>query len=251
MLIEFVGCSGAGKTTLVKMVAAELKARGYHAILSQEVVKSKTRTAWIRNDSLRNLILSFLLIPYFLIQKKSKPGLFAFANVCIKRYEKSFERKVSRKLSLMRLMGENFLIRQLDDNRLIFVDEGIFGAAHNILVYVDSTPLPSEVSRFVETVPLPDLIVHVDVPIDIALGRTLQRPDPPLRNASNRDLKAFIAHGVKIFSELVKGEWLMNHTLTVINDGPDIELLTRKISYYIVEKIIEKNPKPSWDLLQK
>src|ERR1035438_973869 len=78
MLIEFVGCSGAGKTTHIERALRVLSDRGRAAACSTALVARATRTAWISNLLLRNICLNVVLFPWLLLALRRHARFFFF-----------------------------------------------------------------------------------------------------------------------------------------------------------------------------
>ena len=244
MLIEFAGCSGAGKTTLLNNVIATLTKRGVKAVSSTFVIAQMTCTAWINNDTVRNILLNFILLPWFFRSFKNYYRFYFFGIRVILRDAHSVFNRISRIRSLMRQMGADELLRSKKVKRqLILVDEGMLGCAHNLLVYIDTPPRPEAVRQYAQLVPMPDLIIHIDVPLHLAFKRTLSRPDPPLRGQSKANLKRFVRHGRDVFNTLSAVEEFEDHLLTVFNvyETPaKTEALTEHIVEFILKKVSQE-----------
>jgi hypothetical protein len=196
MLIEFVGCSGAGKTTVVEKVLAALSERNRTAASSTALIATATHTAWIRNLFLRNICLDFLLLPWLLLALKHHFRFCLFGLLQIVRNADSGLSVLQRVLSQLRNVAANELLRRLHPNpEFILVDEGTVCGVHNVLVYPNRAPATTAIQAYAKLVPKPDLIIHVNSPVQLALSRTKSRYDPPLRFHSLCDRLRFVRFG--------------------------------------------------------
>jgi len=182
MIIEFVGCSGAGKTTLVADVVRKLRDGGRTAASSTALIADVTRTAWVSSLFLRNICLDVLLFPWLLLALRHNARFFLFGMSQIIREADSFIGILQRSLSQLRNLAGDQLLRHLAQAPdFILVDEGTICGIHNVLVHLNHRPAEAEIQAYARLVPKPELIVHINTPVEIALSRTESRPDPPLR----------------------------------------------------------------------
>lgn len=246
MLIEFVGCSSAGKTTLINKTLAALSSRGLTATVSSTRIAAATGTSWVRNPRLRNLLLSVLLLPWFVKSLASHRLYYPFALRIIWRDASTVVNRLSRLRSQMRLMAVDELVRaKKQKDELILVDEGSLGNAHNVLVNLQSPPRPDEVSQYVKLAPAPDLIIHVEAPVEVALERTMRRPDKPLWGPlSQESFASFIRHGAEVFKMLASDAHYDGRLLTVVNDDDSFaktDALITQIVEFMLDNMLRTN----------
>src|SRR5947199_345510 len=122
----------------------------------------------------------------------------------------------------------------------VFVDEGTFHSAHNILVHVGHPARREEIEAFCRLVPMPDLVIHVTAPLETVLARTFARRNPPLRGRSRDEMERFIRHGHSMFDQLMRHEALSRHTLRVHCDDDDFGSY-RRFAREIVERLAERS----------
>jgi thymidylate kinase len=238
VLIELVGCSGAGKTTIGDLTVGALRAKGFSAISSADIFRERSTIGWIKDNSLRNLALSFMLIPRFMEVRKSRKEYLRFAARMIWKYEKWPLGRINRIRSVMRVMGEDSVLRDLPKKEVVVIDEGMVGSAHSVLVYMDRFPNLKEIGEFVRLVPLPDLVVFVDVPASVALKRTLRRPDRPIRGGSAFELAGFVDSGCEIFRHISAHGRLGGVLLKVENESEVMDEMDNIVS--VVTRFVEE-----------
>lgn len=242
MLIEFAGCSGAGKTTLSKRVLAALLARDHHGVYSPDEVARATRTAWLQNLTLRNILLNFALLPWFVCTLFKHLRLYGFAFRVICRDGAGILDRVNRIRSTMRLLSCDAMLRNRGTpTQLTLVDEGVIACAQNMFSFAHSGSSPNwdEVRRFAKLAPVPDLIIHVDIPFELAVERAMKRSDPPIRrgHAANR-FENFVSSALAVSKTLTGSPEFEGRVLTVLNGDSSPESPC-KLTDQIVEFILD------------
>ena len=240
MLIEFVGCSGAGKTTLATAVRAALLERGCKVAYSPELVAHVTKSAWLRNERFHNMLISVLLLPWLGQSRRVHRSFYDFAFSVIRRDAENVWERSSRTRSMIRQACTFDVLRSFESQYdFVLVDECTLGSAHNLFVHVHRPPRNDEVQRFATLVPMPDIVVHVDVDTQRALQRTLGRGDPPIRRGhENNRFERFIQHGRQVYEYLAHCPELSHRVVTAKNSSDDREAITEctgRLVQYITE----------------
>jgi len=220
MVIEFVGCSGAGKTTHVQSVLRALSKTGRTAASSTALVARATRTAWISNLFVRNICLNVILFPWLLLALRHHSRFFFFGLRQIVRRADSVMSILQRSLSQLRSLAGNELLRHLRcAPEFILVDEGTICGIHNVLVYLSGPPAASALQAYARLAPKPDLIIHINTPVEVALGRTRSRPDPPLRFHSLTEKLQFVRFAHETHIQLSRCQHVRQHWHVVCPTG--------------------------------
>ena len=242
MLIEFAGCSGTGKTTLSKRVLAALVARGHHGVYSPNEVARVTRTAWIQDLTLRNILITFVLLPWFICTLFKHLRFYGFAFRVICRDGAGILDRVNRLRSIMRLLSCDLMLRNRGTpTQLTLVDEGAVACAQNVFSFphTRSSPNGAEVHRFARLVPAPDVLIHVNVPFDLAVERVRKRPDPPIRRGHEADrFENFVSSALAVSKTLAGAPEFDGRVLTVLNGDSSPESLCR-LTDQIVDFILD------------
>ncbi len=222
MLIEIIGQSGSGKTTLMNSIISELRQKNKKAYPAVEHVYKIKHLHVIESCKLRNILLTFLLLPDFIraLSVNMIRMFVLFSLITI------FENPTLDTINRIR----NFIIRVAsycllkDEKELFLMDEGIVNTAHNVLVYPHVYPSAEKIRRFLDLVPKPDYVIYVSVDYNTSIKRTLARPDPPLKKASVTRLKYFVRNGYLLFKQFAESPQLSDRCIMV--PGEDLRLAT-------------------------
>ena len=218
MIVEFIGCTGAGKTTLISKVRDRL-AQTTHVTTSFELVAAPLGLGDVTHPTARNLIQEFIGLPFFVT---ALPRHQAFVNLALRMLARQANFSiftVNNLRSLERKLGVYEFIRRYGHERIVMVDEGTVLSAHNVFVYTGAFYAAEEIAQFAALMPLPDVIVYIRAPIDSLITRTLQRTDPPreLRSRDRALIERYVNRAVTMFDQLVEAEEIRDRVLIVEN----------------------------------
>ena len=94
---------------------------------------------------------------------------------------------------MIKRLGVHSAIRRKQiEERIIIIDEGTLHIVHNLFVHANSDPDLEQVIEFAKLVPLPDLVVFVQTPVEVCVERTLQRGHRRIEADSRADAENFI-----------------------------------------------------------
>ena len=182
MIVEFIGCTGAGKSTLVAQLRQELSQEA-SVVSSFEVVAARLGLSHIAQPTVQNLIQEVAGLPFFLGSLPRYQRFLRFTLRMMARQGNFNFYSFNHLRSLERTIGVDGFIRSAGERQgtqpIVFVDEGTIVPAHNIFVYNDVAYSAQEINRYAELAPLPDVLVYVRAPIEQLIKRTQQRPDAP------------------------------------------------------------------------
>ncbi len=217
MIVEFVGCTGSGKTSLIRAVQTRL-AKDRQVSTAADLMLGLVGLQRLANPTSHNLAQEALGFPIFvgtlpryrhfisytvhLLSLKSGLSLTFFNNL------RSLERKV----------GSYEISRRYRRDWIILVDEGPMLAAH-MFTFDRRYLTDAEIAGFADLLPLPDLFVYVHVPLAILVQRTLARTDLPreLKKKDRAQIEEAIQRTIHLFDRLVNVKAIRARLLTVEN----------------------------------
>jgi thymidylate kinase len=218
VIVEFIGCTGAGKTTLISKVRDRLT-QTTQVTSSFDLVAAPLGLGRVIHPTARNLIQEFAGLPFFMA---ALPRHQAFVNLALRMLARQANFSIftiNNLRSLERKLGVYEIIRRYEHERIVMVDEGTVLSAHNVFVFTNAFYTPEEIAQFAALIPLPDVIVYIRAPVDSLINRTLQRTDPP-RELKSRDralIERYVNRAVTLFDQLVETEEIRDRVLIVEN----------------------------------
>lgn len=215
MIVEFIGSTGSGKTTLISEVHRRL-AKTNRVTTSIDLATGLLGLRGVTNPTLQNLAMELVSLPFFI-------STLYRHNEFIRHTVKLFWRKTSFSIqtihnlrSLERKIGIYEITKRLGKDQIILVDEGPILAAH-MFVSTGNTYTPEEITRFTDLLPLPDLVVYIRASVDTLIERTVRRADPP-REVDVKNLalmEAYLKRTVAMFDQLTQAENIRPRLLVV------------------------------------
>ncbi len=239
-MIEFIGSTGAGKTTLILEVQRKLTGIA-EVSTAFHLIAVPLGAQGVVHPTAQNLIQELVGFPFFLFSLRGNTRFLIFALKMLARHSGFTFFTVNYLRSLERTIGVYEVIRRYARGRVVLVDEGTVLSAHNIFVYTDAPYSSEEIAEFASLVPLPDLIVYVKAPIDTLIQRSLQRSDPPkeMRSKDPALIEKYIRRADAIFEQLAKAEKIRSRLLIVEN--PQLTSNERSAVVDYVSEFIRSN----------
>jgi deoxyadenosine/deoxycytidine kinase len=237
MIIEFIGSTGAGKTTLVSEVQCRM-AKLATVTTASDLILNILHLPYITNPTARNLISDVVGFPFFIRAVCQHQAFMLFSINMLARHAKYTFFTLNYLRSIARKMGTHDIIRRYAKDRTILVDEGTILVAHHLFVYTSTIYSSEDIARFASLVPLPDLVVYVKAPVTSLVQRSLQRGDPPreMRSKNPELVEMYVARASDVFDGLVETDAIRQRTLKVeypasTSDarGPLVEQITKFI----------------------
>ena len=218
MHIELIGCTGAGKSILTKSILRVNNILGLNIITSYDFILGLTRLNWIKNHTIRMLVLNQIALVACLLTWRKNLEFYRFVIGVILRLPAAvtwFE-----KLKIARIVARNVgiyeIVRRYGSNgQVVLADEGTLQIAHYLFVHVSVEPNPSDLETFIRLVSLPDVVVHIKQPESVLIARTMVRRHKRIPEGASPLVERFIKHGVAIFDKLVEYSNLERRLLVV------------------------------------
>src|SRR3990170_176603 len=249
MIVEFIGASGAGKTTL----AGLLRQRGGAAepvISAADLIMDRPGRRWIKNPRAMNLAADVTVLPSFLRGPDRDRDFVRFAFDRLKRHAPSRFAKYNYLREIVRDIGKHELAKRAGANATVLVDEGAVLTAYHLFVYSDATFHQADLDRFAELVPLPDGIVYVTAPLDVLVDRAMRRPDRrrELASGDRAEVERWLARAAEVFDGLVASPRIRERTLVVdaADDTPTGRAaIVAQIAAFIQDRTAARDDSPA------
>ncbi len=201
MIVEFVGCSGTGKTRLRRSVYERLVDLGKPVRVPLELFIGQRMAGRIESERIRNVLLDILVFPWFWIGLRKHRDFLVFAFELLRKKKRPFMRPLLLLRSVIRKLGiHTFCSRRRCWDLIVLVDEGTVHIAHLLLVSGTEEVEWDSVRRFARIVPCPDHVVYVTASFPLIEQRTLARSDQPIKEVSRDELSLFLQEALEIFS---------------------------------------------------
>ena len=218
MIIEFVGCTGAGKTTLASAVQRRLAAN-VQATTPIDFVADQFGMRRITNPTVRNLIGDVVGLPFFLRSLYQHRAFVGFAAKSVARRAGNALLAINYIRSIVRRVGTYEFMRRYKRDRIMLVDEGTVLSSHFLLVFSKNVYSQEDLDEFARLVPLPEIVVCIQAPVDSLVERTLQRSDAPreIRAKSREYIEKYVRRAARMFDELTDTKEIRDRVFVVAN----------------------------------
>ena len=239
MIVEFIGSTGAGKTTLISEVRRRVAAQA-PSVASHEVAARRLGLHRVTNPTIQNFIQDLVGLPLFLGSLYRHRSFVAFVLGILARHDNSVFYAANYVRSIVRKIGVYEMVRRCAHDQVIFVDEGTVLSAHLLFVYTRTRYSRAEIEQFASLVPRPDVLVYIKAPIDCLVQRSLQRLDVrrEMRAKSRAVVEAYVTDATAVFDQLVITRPLCDRVLMVENPNgiPDERAATvERVARFILE----------------
>lgn len=202
MLVELTGCSGCGKTELYKRVQKRLGDDGL-ATSPLSALLGRRVSRFVSSHSLQNLIIEALTYRDASSALANSAQLrFLLKQLTTRAAATPWERlRLLR--STRRAMGLHFHFNHPDRrDKIILIDEGTVHLSHVIFGRIPDFS-KCEFNRFLDVLPLPDILVWVTAPLPVVCERLLKRGALPLPDRPNRERLSFLQNAQHIFDDAI------------------------------------------------
>jgi hypothetical protein len=242
VIVELIGCAGAGKSTLARMLC-EHGVAGGRAVAMPDLVLDRPGLRRITHPTAVNLAQDLSALPFLLAGGRRHGAFVRFAAGALVRHAPSAFHKANGVRSIVRRVGMYELARRRAASRVVLADEGTVLTAYHVFVLAALEFGPDELERFAHLVPLPDRIVYVRAPVASLVGRAATRGEgrrqlPPLEIDR---VEATIRRTVDLFDLLVTAAPLRDRVLIVDNDDGD-DIRRRRLVAAIAARLEAEAP---------
>ena len=249
MIVEFIGCSGAGKTTLARMLKSSLSSAD-PVLLATDLVIDRPGRRWISNPTAVNLVADITVLPQVVRSFERNREFARYAANRLRWHAPSAFAKLNYMRNIVRRVGIHELARRRGRHTHILADEGTLLTAYYLFVYSEAPFSHVDLEHFARLVPLPDRVVYVEAPTDELIKRALERHDRRRELTSNNrtELRLWIERARAVFDGLSDIPLIRDRILKVENANGSTEsqrLLESEIASFIRKGASAGGPRSS------
>ena len=217
MHIELVGSTSAGKTTLAKEMVVAGKRSGIKVYLSDDFLLEQMHLNWVKNDFIRRRLVEFFAFAVFLRHPAKYNEFVTFVFREGKISSGSWLYKVNRIRNVIRKIGIfEFITLRSNSHQVVLADnEGLLQGVHNLFVHQNSHADETKIAKYVELIPLPDVILFLRQDETILVSRTLKRGHARVDGSSPEKVTHFIRQAIAVFDELIAVPKIQERLLVV------------------------------------
>jgi thymidylate kinase len=205
MIVEFIGCAGAGKTALRNLIC-EQGIRDHDVVAMPDLVLQRPLLRGVAHPTAVNVVQELGSFPFLLRSLPSERPFLAFARRTLWRHATSRFDKLNGMRGVARKVGMFHLARTRARHAVVLSDEGTLLSSYNLFVATNMDLGQAELDRFAQLVPMPDHVVYVRAPIESLVERARSRPDPRRQHIgrSTAAIEADVRRTVQLFDLLVE-----------------------------------------------
>lgn len=213
MIIEFIGSSSSGKSTIVNGVKTSMVQK-YHNFSFLSVGG--------------NYLYDLIALPWFMKFALRNKAICKLAKLSISKHTDNAWNYLNLYRNFIKKMGIYEFVRARRMNENIIWDEGSVHAAHNLFVHVNTHPCFSGVEEFARLVPLPDVIIYVKASVGDILFRMSKRGWHRRVNNNESDMRLFVEHALLVFERLIAVERIKKRTV-IVNNGESNKIAINEV----------------------
>ncbi len=231
MIIEPIGCSGAGKTTMCRMLG-DNKYEGDHVVRMSDLPRNKLGLHHVNHPTATNVIQDFTGLPFFARSWYRWRDFLHFSLRILASNSPSTAYALNSIRGIVRRTGMYELARSRDDDKIVVFDEGTLSIVYRLFVYTDAHFEYGQLERFAELVPMPDKALYVKAPISSLIQRSTSRPDPrPQLSGKNTPHAASrIQRALDVFETLITTSPLRERVV-IVNSANLAESNTKQLGH--------------------
>lgn len=224
MQIELIGCTSAGKSSLVKNLLRSNHRNGLNLVTSYDFVLSWVNLDWIKSHGVRMLCLNLIALLACMITCRKNFEFYRFVIGVILRLPAKvgfIERLRIARISARNIGIYEFVCRFTPEQQIVLADEGTLHIANYLFVHVSTEPNMAELEKFVRLVSMPDVVVYLKQPESVLITRTRARNHKRIPEGSPLLINRFIQHSQAVFEKLA-GSSSLEGRLLILNQGQNM-----------------------------
>ena len=222
MIVEFIGCDGAGKTTLSRMLQVH-GIGGRRVVAMPDLLLDRPGLHRISHPTAMNLVQDVCGLPYFAGALGRRREFVAFSARSLAHRAPSAFVRVNEMRGILRTVGMFELARRRAGDRIVLSDDGPVLTAYFFALRDGDAIDREELELFARLVPLPDALVYVKAPVASLVQRAVSRPDRRRHHTrkSPAEIERRVRRTVDVFELVAATEPLRERIIVVENDDGD------------------------------
>lgn len=218
MIIEFTGCTSAGKSWVIERLVKIAAERDIRIISGYDFIVSRFGLS-IEQPRLKSVAVDFLLLPWFFIAfLRFRPLIGAASTYLFNKQERillrlNIFRNLLKVLAIFLYIGP-----RVNRTDICILDEGTIHSLHNLLVS-HRHGIPTYFLEQVKHLPFYDKVIIVRAPSSLIAERALSRSDAPWADLEARHWKIVADRADELYDYLSATPALQNAIFSINNDG--------------------------------
>ena len=244
MIVEFIGCAGAGKTTLRNLIC-ERGISGERVIAMPDLLLRRPVLRRVAHPTAVNVVQEVGSLPFLLGALPDERPFLAFARRTLRGHAASRFDRLNGMRGVLRKVGMFHLARRRAGDTIVLSDEGTLLSSYNLFVATRMDFGEAELARFADLVPMPKLVVYVRAPVASLVERARSRPDPRRQHVGvgAAGIEADVRRTVELFDLLVQTAPIASRVTIVETSDLDGEGRIRLASE-VVDRLLPSLPGP-------
>jgi thymidylate kinase len=207
MIIEFIGSTGAGKTTLIKHILDTCEREGIYAVVGTDFVLKQCRLNGVKSHLLRAVLINLISLSASLAAWRNNLVFYRFVIHIILKLPGavSWPERLFLVKNILKRIGIYETIRHHgSEQQMHLVDEGTLHVAHSLFVQTIGEFNSHDLSTFASIAPLPHVVVYIRQDEAVLIKRVLARGHQRVPDHSFAAAAHFVKQAVNVFDELVQ-----------------------------------------------
>ena len=241
MIIELIGCTSSGKSTLLKKIVDSHRGKDPEVISAEAFVLREMHLTWLSRGILRQVAMNLIGLVCCLLACRKYRLLLNFSACYLKQLPSSVS--LLERVKIARILSRNIGIYEFIEHHdrtdcIIVLDEGTLHIAHYLFVYERVTPDLEQLKEFVSLVPSPDAAVHLCTSKKTLIERTMVRGHARVTGGSLESVESFISHAITVF-ECLETCPEIRDKLLLVDPGRDVKNAAYEDYRPTIYKVIE------------
>lgn len=239
MIVEFIGSTGAGKSTLIEHILAGCGREGIQVVGGTDFVLRQCHLQGVRSRPAQAVFINLIALAAAVAAWRDYHGFYRFVLRMIWGFPQAVpwsERFLLTK-NILKRCGIYAMIRRYGaEPRIYLVDEGTLHVAHSLFVHLAGEANRHDLATFANLVPLPHRVVYLRQEEALLVARLLMRGHPRVPHQSAADAAAFVHQAAQVFDELVQNPRIAPHVVVVdgtrlrVESGSDTHPLHTRVA---------------------